>query len=130
MKLVVDTSVVVAVLVSEPERRVLAKAVRGAELIAPASLHWEVGNALAAMLRRRRIPGTAVPAALATYARIPLRRVEVDLGAALALAERHRLCAYDAYVLACAVEQKCGLVTLDRGLRQAARAAGVAVVEA
>ena len=55
MELVVDTLVIVAVLTSEPEHGVLVERTRGVDLVAPASIHWEVGNAFAAMLKRRRI---------------------------------------------------------------------------
>ena len=55
---------------------------------APASVHWEVGNACSAMLKRRRASLAEVQAMLAAYAPIPVRLVEVDSGRALELADR------------------------------------------
>ena len=55
--------------------------------------------------------------------------MDVDLKQALALANRFKIYAYDAYLIACALDQDCDLVTLDGGLIYAAKAAGVAVVE-
>jgi len=129
MELAVDTSVIIAVLTSEPERAALVQQTRGVELVAPASVHWEVGNALAAMLKRNRIGLRQVSQALAAYQQIPLRFVEADLEVALGLAAEHGLYAYDAYVIACARRQRCALLALDHGLLRAARAAGVRVVE-
>ncbi len=129
MELVVDTSVLIAVVTNEKERALLTKRTRGAELIAPPSVHWEVGNAFAAMLKRRRITLEQVGRALAAYERIPLRFIEVDLAAAMELAAEHGIYAYDAYVIACAQSRRCGLLTLDRGLVRAATAAEVPIVE-
>ncbi len=129
MELVVDTSVIIAVLTSEPERAVLVEETRGADLVAPESVHWEVGNALGAMLRRKRIAIEQAFGVLDLYHQIPLRLVEVDIGAALEIADRHGIYAYDAYVIAAALRQRCALLALDRGLLRAARASGCRVIE-
>jgi predicted nucleic acid-binding protein len=129
MDLVVDTSVLIAVLTSEPERVALVRQTRGANLLAPASVHWEVGNALAAMLKRHRIQRGQLKQVLRAYGQIPIRYMDVDLGAALDLAADHGLYAHDAYVIACAFGQHCSLLSLDEGLVRAAVAAGVKVLE-
>lgn len=129
MNLVIDTSAIIAVLTSEPERRGLIELTRGANLIAPASVNWEIGNALAAMLKRRRIQRVQIGHVLKAYERIPIRYVDVDLAVALDLAAEHSLYAYDAYVIACALGHRCGLVSLDHSLVRVASAAGVNVVE-
>lgn len=63
------------------------------------------------------------------YEQIPIRFVEVDLQRALEIAVDHDLYAYDAYIIACARENRCSLISLDKGLLQAARAAGVGFLE-
>ena len=129
MKLVVDTSVLVAVLVSEPERENLVELTRNADLIAPGSVHWEIGNALAAMMKRKRIKLDQVNAVLKAYRQIPIRFREVDLQSTMEIAADHDLYACDAYIIACARENRCAMITLDRRLAQAARIAHVSVVE-
>ena|SRR5437879_840762 len=129
MELVVDTSVIIAVLTSEAERAVLVERTRGLDLVAPASIHWEVGNAFTAMLKRRRITLAEIEQALDAYEKIPLRLLPVDLTAALKLAAKHNLYAYDAYVILCATSQRCELLTLDGGLARAASTAGVKLAE-
>jgi predicted nucleic acid-binding protein len=129
MNLVIDTSVIIAALTSEPERRALVRLTRGADLLAPASVHWEVGNALAAMFKRGRIDAKQISRVLRAYERIPVRYVDLDLPDALDLAVQHGIYAYDAYVIACARNQGCSIVSLDQALLRVAKAAGVRVLE-
>jgi predicted nucleic acid-binding protein len=129
MELIVDTSVLIAVLTGEPTRDRLIARTQGAELLAPASVHWEVGNAFSALLKRRRLKLPQVQAALTAYAQIPIRFVDVELAAALELADRFGLYAYDAYLLACARRQRAPLLTLDARVGRAAQEAGVDLME-
>lgn len=129
MKLVVDTSVLIAVLTSEPERAILVQLTQGVDLLAPASIHWEVGNALVAMLKRKRMAVDQLRQVIRAYGKIPIRFVDVDLEGSLEIAASHNLYAYDAYVIACARENRCKLISLDKGLLHAARAVGVGLLE-
>ena len=129
MELVVDTSALLAVLTGEATRDRLIARTQGAELLAPGSVHWEVGNAFSALLKRRRLKLPDVQAALAAYAQIPIRFVDVELAAALELADRFGLYAYDAYLMACARRQRAPLLTLDARLGRAAEEAGVQLLE-
>ena len=43
MDIVVDTSVIMAVITNEPEKDALIEVTRGVDLIAPPSVHWETG---------------------------------------------------------------------------------------
>ncbi|MFL5496813.1 MAG: type II toxin-antitoxin system VapC family toxin [Gemmatimonadales bacterium] len=129
MELIVDTSVLIAVLTGEPTRNQLIARTQGAELVAPGSVHWELGNAFSALLKRRRLKLPEVQAALAAYSQIPIRFVDVELAAALELADRFGLYAYDAYLMACARRQRAPLLTLDARLGRAAKEAGVALLE-
>ena len=53
----------------------------------------------------------------------------MGLEQALELAGRHKIYAYDAYVIACALNEDCGLLTLDGGLSHTAKVVGVDIVE-
>jgi len=129
MNLVVDTSVLIAVLVSEPERAKILKNTENFDLIAPGSVHWEIGNALAAMLKRKRISIDQIKAVLLAYEKIPIRFRDVNMELAMDIASEHDLYAYDAYIIACAQEIRCGLISLDRNLLYAAKKARVSIVE-
>lgn len=129
MTIVVDTSVIVAVVLNEASKRELIRLTTGAELLAPMSLHWEIGNALAAMLKRKRLTLIEAQQALIEYQKIPLRFLDVGLDDTIAIADQYNLYAYDAYFIACALAQKAPLITLDGGLRTAARVAGITIIE-
>ena len=129
MELVIDTSAVIAVIASEPERDAIVGRTKGATLAAPASLHWEVGNAFSAMFRRRRITLQRAKEAIRSYEKIVFRFIDVDLGQSLELSERLELYAYDAYVLSCALTLRSPLITLDTKLAAAAPLVGVRVLE-
>ncbi len=96
----------------------------------PALWWFEIRNVLVAGERRGRL----AEADTATFLRA-LSRLAVTIDQApgeesvLALARRHRLSVYDASYLELAQRQTLPLATLDRDLRQAAMAAGVALLE-
>jgi predicted nucleic acid-binding protein len=81
------------------------------------------------MIKRKRIRLNQALAALQAYAQIPILFSEVPLQTALELAVRLDVYAYDGYVIGCALQHRCALVSLDRGLLQAARRAGATVIE-
>lgn len=129
MDIVIDTSAVIAVIANEPEKPAIVEHTLGANLIAPASVHWEVGNAFSAMFKRRRISLSQAKEAIKSYERIVFRFIDIDLGQSLDLASRLNMYGYDAYVLACALNLRSPLLTLDKKLAAAAPVVGVKVLE-
>lgn len=129
MDIVIDTSAVIAVIANEPEKPSIVEHTLGANLIAPASVHWEVGNAFSAMFKRRRISLSQAKEAIKSYERIVFRFIDVDLGQSLELSDRLNMYGYDAYVLACALNMRSPLLTLDKKLAAAAPVVGVKVLE-
>jgi len=121
MKVVLDTSALIAVLLGESNRDRIIQKTEGADLIAPASLHWEVGNAFSAMFKRGRLGVEIALEALRRYEEVPIQVVEADMVAALRLCDRLDLYAYDAYMLDVAKRHRAPLLTLDGGLKEAAR---------
>ena len=100
--------------------------------LVPAVL-WEleVANALALAKRKGRMPEsyqlkdmTVILYTLPLTAEAPSRGFDL-----LDLCEQHRLTSYDATYLALALSHRCALATLDSGLKNAARTAGVALLE-
>ena len=129
MQIVIDSSAILAVLLHEPEREALIATTATSVLIGPGSIPWEVGNALIAGCRRKRLTIEQVSAAWTSFEAIPMRFIDVDVLRALHLAAKYGLYAYDAYVLEAAASRRAPLLTLDRGLIQAAIRAGVTMVE-
>ena len=129
MNVVVDASVIIAVIAGEPERETLIALTQEADLIAPHSVHWEIGNAFSAMLKRNRITLEQALKAIEIYQTMPIRLFEVELNKALELAAQHSLYAYDAYLLQCALKYQLPLISLDKRLIEIARQAKVEVLE-
>lgn len=129
MDVVIDASAIIAVITNEPAKSKLIKLTEGVDLIAPGSVHWEIGNAFSAMLKRKRATLEQVTAAMTAYQQIPLRFVDVELEESLAIANHLDLYAYDAYLLRCALKYKSPLLTLDSGLARAAAVVKAKVLE-
>lgn len=129
MDIVVDASAIIAVIANEPERGVLVDATAGADLIAPYSVNWEIGNAFSAVLRRKRISLQQALKAIEVYETISLRFLDVELRQSLETAAKLNIYAYDAYLIQCALKYKSPLLSLDRSLIDSARQIGVDVLE-
>jgi predicted nucleic acid-binding protein len=129
LNIAIDASVVLAVLLGEPSRERILGLTSGADLVAPASLPWEVGNALSALVRRGRLDGAGASEAFRAWGRIRVRLPEIDMEAALALACEQGAYAYDAYVLECARRYRAPLLSLDAAQCRLALALGIEVLE-
>jgi predicted nucleic acid-binding protein len=109
-------------------------ALEGQELIVPAIWPIEITNALLVGERRKRIrqPEIRRFADLLMGLKISedLQNVSEALGHVLPLAREYDISAYDASYLDVAIRHEAPLATLDRTLQQAARDAGVTIVEA
>jgi len=129
MEIVVDTSVLIAVITNGDEKEKLVAMTDEAELIAPLSVHWEIGNAFSSLLKRKRVTIDEAVRAIEIYLQIPIRFVEVELTESLELANELGLYAYDAYLLRCAAKYRLPLLTLDARLTQVAKEKKIQVLE-
>lgn len=129
MEIVIDASVLIAVIVNEAEKEKLIAMTQEAELVAPMSIHWEIGNAFSCLLKRGRLTIEQVLQAIDMYLVIPIRFVEVELANSLELANAFGIYAYDAYLLRCAEKYRLPLLTLDKRLVQIAKDKGISVLE-
>ena len=129
MKMVVDTNAFLAVSLDEPEKDWLIEATEGHDLVAPAVLPYEIGNALSSLARRHLLTEAQLAAAWDAAAAVPVELAHVDARSALLLAGHFRIFAYDAYFLQCALETKTPLLTLDRGMKHVAKLLDITLVE-
>ena len=129
MKIVVDTSVIIAVLTNEKHKEYLLEITNGHELIAPKSVKWEIGNAFSAMLKRKRITLEESILCIDFYNAIPINYKNIDLKFALEISQKHQIYAYDAYLLVCSFEQNSYLLTLDKMLEEVAKLEGIKTLE-
>lgn len=129
MNIVIDTSVIIAVIANESQKEKLIELTVGADLIAPPSVHWEIGNAFSAMLKRGRLTLHQILKAVEIYHQIPVRFAEVELADTLRIAAEYNVYAYDAYLLRCASKYNAPLISLDKNLVRVAREMNVEIIE-
>lgn len=129
MKVVTDTSVVVAVIANEKQKESIVEATQQAKLIAPESLSWEVGNAFSAMFKQNRISLDQAIEMFGAFRNIPIQYVDIDMNQALEYAHKNDIYAYDAYMLACAQTHNAPLATLDTDLANTAKSIKVDILD-
>ena len=129
MSIVVDTSIIISVITNEKSKSKLVKITQGEDLIAPSSLHWEIGNAFSSMFKRKIITLKLAEKAIDYYSMIPLRLVEVNLLKTLEISNTYNIYAYDAYFLECSRNYNSSLLTLDKKLFEVAKLMNLNVIE-
>lgn len=129
MNIVIDTNIFLAVALNESEKDYIVELTSETTAIAPEILPYEIGNALSAMSKRKRISYEEALSVLETVNLIPVRLVAIDIKKALKLAFEFNIYAYDAYFLQCAKSFACPLITLDKRMKQVAIDINVDILE-
>ncbi len=125
-----DTNIFLATALDEPEKPGIIRLTADAGMIcAPEILPYEIGNALSAMYRRRKLTEDEATIALRITSGIPVRLMPVDVERALRIATDFGIYAYDAYFLECAKSNGGNLMTLDQQMKRVASQLGLRVLE-
>ena len=119
--IVVDASIIAAVLYDEGGRAEAEALLRGRALHAPHLIDYEIANVGLTKRRHEKARGAVVESAIQEYLRLPIERHAVDAAALSAVAARYDLTAYDAAYLCVAEILTAPLATLDGKLATAAR---------
>ena len=135
MRFVLDNSVVCGWLVAAQATdytHAIAHRLQHARAIAPALLRLEYTNVLRSACLRGKLIASQAQESLAKLEQLPIDIDEArpDAGQLLALALRYELTSYDAAYLDLALRRQLPIATQDAALADAARRAGVGVVEA
>ena len=125
MYIIIDTSAIIAVIGNEQGKEEIIYKTEGMSLYAPPSVHWEIGNAFSAMLRRSRTNLQTATGALEIYRQIPIKYIDVSLSKSLEISDKFNIYAYDAYLIQCALQPTSPLITLDKGLKGVANQLGI-----
>jgi len=130
-ELVLDASVAVALLLGESAAADLP-GLMGLASIAPAIWRIEVANVMLVSYRRKRITAEELAELLEDIAELnvelDLTGLDVALTLGTELAGRHGLTLYDATYLELAIRSGLPLASLDKRLRAAAAAEGIALL--
>ena len=127
--IVIDTSAVLAVLLDESEKQAVVEATMGSVVCAPASLRWEVGNAAAAGIKRRRLTTERARQLVTDFEQVTIRELAIDLRLAVNLGLELGIYAYDAYILEAARSSGFPLLAVDGPIRRNAKRLGLPLVE-
>lgn len=128
MNIVADTNIFLTVSLNEPEQARIVSLTMNASIIAPEILPYEIGNALSAMVKRKKLTRAEALEVERVTNLIPLRLVSVDIHEALKIAAEQNIYAYDAYFLQCAKAHSLPLLTLDKRMKQVAKALGIQIL--
>jgi len=118
-----------AVLLEEPVKGQIISMTQGADLQAPESLRWEVGNALSSLMRRDLITEDQAIQAIEVFEAIPIRFVDIELREVIEIIGRHKIWAYDAYPIRCARKYRTPLLSLDKNQCRIAALENITVLE-
>lgn len=129
MKIVVDTSVILAVLFGEPDRDVILSLTKDCDLVSSETLPFEIANALLRAFRRSKLSAEDAQTVLQSFGKMKVSLQAADHLSVVGLAHDHSIYAYDAFMIEVARSNNCHLFTLDKKMREVARAAGVKVLE-
>ena len=81
------------------------------------------------MFKRKRITLEQAKVALQLYRKIPITFVDIQLESAVEIAKQLNIYAYDAYLITCALQRQAPLISLDKGLIQAAKLLNITILE-
>ena len=130
---VLDASVAASWLLDDeddPDASAVLERLGQEDALVPQLWHIEIRNCLLVAQRRRRLSNNDLGERLRALAGLPVRTdADYDPDSSFALAQEHGLSFYDALYLNLAQRRRVPLATLDRALRRAAAAEGVAVVQ-
>lgn len=129
MEIVSDASTFLAVALNETDREWVIERTSGYSIVSPEVLPYEIGNALIAMRRKGRLNDREILRAFSASQRIAVKIVPVEIQAAIKIAIRFNIYAYDAYYLQCCIENRLPLISLDGQMCDVAENLGIKVVK-
>jgi predicted nucleic acid-binding protein len=129
MKIVLDTSVVIALLSSKKERELIIDKISGNDFICPESVIPEIGNAISAMFKRKRITLEEGIKVIKGFKGLKISFFPLNSERAVEICHEYNIYAYDAYILECAERFKLDLITLDKRMKEVAKLLNIFVIE-
>jgi predicted nucleic acid-binding protein len=129
MELMVDASVLICIILNEPEKKKIIALTEGMALVSPEAISFEIGNALSRMYKKHRLNEEQIIKSYELFNSLPLRLVKVDMVAALKLSCKYTIYAYDAYYLEAAYRLSLPLLTLDGPMKNTGKDMKIDILE-
>jgi predicted nucleic acid-binding protein len=117
MDILLDASVIMAIILNESTRRNVIRITENAMLLSPEVISFEIGNALTNLYKKQKITEEELEGAYKNYELIPIRIIRIDIKKALKIACKYNIFAYDAYYLEAAHRLKLPLCSFDEKMK-------------
>jgi predicted nucleic acid-binding protein len=118
-EVIVDASILAALVFGEPRAVEAAGLLKGRTLVAPTLLRHEIGNVARTKIMRHADKADGIRSAFAAFLLLPLRFVPLQAEKALEVALAEEISFYDAAYLEPARRLRLGLLTFDARLARA-----------
>jgi predicted nucleic acid-binding protein len=128
MEVIADASAIMTVIVKEPERDLVIQLTKGAVILSPDMVKYEIANGLTKMMKKKIIEKERMINAFEYFKKIPIRTIEIDVQKALEIAWIYKIYAYDACYLEAAVRLNLPLLTFDRSMAKVGRELGIRIL--
>ena len=128
-RVVLDTSVIIALLASDEERQTLLEHISVYEFVCSSSIYPEIGNAISAMFKRGRITLSEGMMMIDAFELLGVHILPLNIHRALEISEQYSIYAYDAYILECAERLRLPLMTFDVRMKAIAEKLGISLIE-
>ena len=127
MEIVMDACAIMAVIVKEPERDLVIQLTKGAIMVSPNMVSYEIANALTKMMKKRIIEKDRMIKAFDYFKKIPIKNVEINLKNALEIAWNFKIYAYDACYLEASKSLNLPLLTFDQNIIKVGNELGIII---
>jgi len=129
MKIVLDASAIMAVLVDEPESDFVVNNTQNAIIVSPNIISFEISNSLTRMMKKKIIANKEIIFnIIKSFKQIPIELDEINLEKALEIAWNYKIYAYDAFYLETAHRLNLPLLTFDSGMKKIGKEMGVTIL--
>jgi predicted nucleic acid-binding protein len=128
MEVILDASAIMAVIIKEPEREWVIQLTKGAVIVSPNMVSYEIANGLTKMIKKKVIEKERMINAYKYFEKIPIKTIESNVKRALEIAWEYKIYAYDACYLESASRLKLPLLTFDGAMTRIGKELGVTIL--
>ena len=123
-----DACAIMAVIVKEPERDLVIQLTKGAVMVSPNMVSYEIANALTKMMKKKVIEKERMINAFNYFKQIPIKNIEVDVKKALEIAWDYKIYAYDACYIEVSKRLNLPLLTFDSNMIKVGTELGINIL--
>jgi predicted nucleic acid-binding protein len=129
MEVLLDASAIMTVIADEAESEIVINCTKGAVIVSPSVLPFEIANGLTKMIKKKVIDTKEKLINLIwNFQQIPIKIVEANIKKSLEIAWDYKIYAYDAFYLEVAKRLNLPLLTFDSEMRKIGKSIGINIL--